>query len=305
MRKLWRGRHGLRYATLDPWAFAQGDVGQGDMARVTLVGFAIMKIGIVGCAGRMGRMLVAEVLRTQGATLGGGTEPQGPHIGTDLGTLVGAKPAGVTVGTDAKVLFAACDVVIDFTVPAATRMHADLAAAAGKALVIGTTGLDDGVRAVIAAAAKKAPIVQAPNMSTGVNVLLALTEKLASVLKDDYDIEIVEMHHRHKVDAPSGTALGLGEAAARGRGVSLNAVARRSRDGQVGARPAGEIGFATLRGGDVVGDHTVVFAADGERIEITHKASSREVFARGAVRAALWAKGRAAGLYTMRDVLGL
>ena len=142
-------------------------------------------------------------------------------------------------------------------------------------------------------------------MSTGVNVLLALTEKLAGVLADDYDIEIVEMHHRHKVDAPSGTALGLGEAAAKGRGVALEKVARKSRDGQVGARPKGEIGFATLRGGDVVGDHTVIFAADGERIEITHKASSREVFARGAVRAAMWAKKKKAGLYSMRDVLGL
>lgn len=264
-----------------------------------------MKIGIVGCAGRMGRMLVQEVLRTEGAALGGGTETQTSLVGTDVATLVNAKPVGVTVSADAKALFDACDVVIDFTAPAATRAHAELAAKTGKALVIGTTGLDESARAAIAAAAKTAAIVQAPNMSTGVNVLLALTEKLAGVLKDDYDIEIVEMHHRHKVDAPSGTALGLGEAAAKGRGVPLDKVARRSRDGQVGARPAGEIGFATLRGGDVVGDHTVIFAADGERIEITHKASSREIFARGAVRAALWTKGRAPGLYTMRDVLGL
>jgi len=265
-----------------------------------------MRIGIVGCAGRMGRMLVQEVLRTKGAALGGGTEPEGgPHAGADLGALVGASPAGIAVSADAKDLFEVCDVVIDFTTPAATVQHAGLAAAAGKALVIGTTGLDDAARARIGAAAQKAVIVQAPNMSTGVNVLLALTEKLAGVLKDDYDIEIVEMHHRHKVDAPSGTALGLGEAAAKGRGVDLARVARTTRDGQVGARPAGEIGFATLRGGDVIGDHTVVFAADGERIEITHKASSREVCARGAVRAALWTKGREPGLYTMRDVLGL
>ena len=265
-----------------------------------------MKIGIVGCAGRMGRMLVAEVLRTKGAKLGGGTElAKSPVLGTDLGTLIGQKPAGVTITSDAKALFGACDAVIDFTTPAATAKHIEYARAAGTALIVGTTGLPAETKGLLKTAAKKAVIVQAPNMSAGVNALMALTEKLAGVLKDDYDIEIVEMHHRHKVDAPSGTALGLGEAAARGRGVALDKVARKTRDGQVGARPKGEIGFATLRGGDVVGDHTVVFAADGERIEITHKASSREVFARGAVRAAMWAKGKTAGLYTMRDVLGL
>jgi len=265
-----------------------------------------MKIGIVGCAGRMGRMLIAEVLRTKGAALGGGTElAKSPALGADLGTLAGQEPAGVKVTSDARALFAACDAVIDFTTPAATAKHIEYARAAGTALIIGTTGLPADAKGLLKAAAKKTVIVQAPNMSSGVNVLLALTEKLASVLADDYDIEIVEMHHRHKVDAPSGTALGLGEAAARGRGVALNKVARKARDGQVGARPRGEIGFATLRGGDVVGDHTVVFAAAGERIEITHKASSREVFARGAVRAALWTKKRKAGLYSMRDVLGL
>lgn len=265
-----------------------------------------MKIGIVGCAGRMGRMLIAEVLRTKGAKLGGGTEPaKSPLLGADLATLVGQKAAGVRITSDAKALFEACDAVIDFTAPAATAKHIALARAAGAALIVGTTGLPADVKRTLKAAAKKTVIVQAPNMSTGVNVLLAFTEKLASVLKDDYDIEIVEMHHRHKVDAPSGTALGLGEAAAKGRGVALEKVSRRTRDGQVGARPKGEIGFATLRGGDVVGDHTVIFAADGERIEITHKASSREVFARGAVRAAMWTKGRKAGLYSMRDVLGL
>jgi len=265
-----------------------------------------MKIGIVGCAGRMGRMLIAEVLRTKGATLGGGTElAKSPLIGTDLGTLVGQKAAGVKVTSDAKALFESCDAVIDFTAPAATLAHADLAAKFGTALIVGTTGLPASAKAKLKTSAKKTVIVQAPNMSTGVNVLLALTEKLAGVLADDYDIEIVEMHHRHKVDAPSGTALGLGEAAAKGRDVALEKVARKSRDGQVGARPKGEIGFATLRGGDVVGDHTVVFATEGERIEITHKASSREVFARGAVRAAMWTKKKKAGLYSMRDVLGL
>ncbi len=265
-----------------------------------------MKIGIVGCAGRMGRMLIAEVLRTKGAALGGGTEPaKSPALGADLGVMIGQKAAGVKVTGDAAALFAACDAVIDFTTPAATAKHIALAAKHGTALVIGTTGLPPAAKRAIATGAKKTVIIQAPNMSTGVNVLLAFTEKLASALKDDYDIEIVEMHHRHKVDAPSGTALGLGEAAAKGRGVALEKVARKSRDGQVGARPRGEIGFATLRGGDVVGDHTVIFAADGERIEITHKASSREVFARGAVRAAVWAKKKKKGLYSMRDVLGL
>jgi len=265
-----------------------------------------MKIGIVGCGGRMGRMLIAEVLRTKGAKLGGGTElAKSPLIGADLGTLAGQKTAGVKVTSDAKALFETCDAVIDFTAPKATLAHAGLAQRFGTALVVGTTGLPPSAKTTLKTAAKKSVVIQAPNMSTGVNVLLALTEKLAGVLADDYDIEIIEMHHRHKIDAPSGTALGLGEAAAKGRGVALDKVARKTREGQVGARPRGEIGFATLRGGDVVGDHTVVFAADGERIEITHKASSREVFARGAVRAAMWAKKKKPGLYSMRDVLGL
>ncbi len=211
----------------------------------------------------------------------------------------------LAVGTDARALFAASDAVIDFTVPAATKAHAELAAALGKTLIVGTTGLSDDVNVVIAAAARKSVIIQAPNFSVGVNVLLALTEKLAATLGPDYDIDILEMHHRHKVDAPSGTALGLGEAAAKGRHVALKDVARTTRDGQVGARPAGEIGFATLRGGDVIGDHTVMFAGVGERIELTHKASTRDIFAKGAVRAALWTAGKKPGLYSMRDVLGL
>ena len=253
----------------------------------------------------MGRMLIREVLATPGCTLAGGTETPGEFVGVDLGALIGAKAAGVTVSSDAKALFAASDAVIDFTVPVATKLHLELAQATGKALVVGTTGLGPDVLAAITAAAKKAPLVRSANMSVGVNVLLALTRKLAATLGDDYDIEVVEMHHRHKVDSPSGTALALGEAAAQGRGVSLDNAARRTRDGQVGPRPAGEIGFATLRGGDVVGDHTVIFAADGERIEITHKASSREVFAKGAVRAAIWSAGRAPGLYSMADVLDM
>jgi 4-hydroxy-tetrahydrodipicolinate reductase len=171
--------------------------------------------------------------------------------------------------------------------------------------IIGTTGFSDAQKAEIAEIAKDLAIVMAPNMSVGVNVTLKLLEMAAKAMSTGYDIEIIEAHHRHKVDAPSGTALGLGEAAAKGRNAKLKIVARMVRAGQVGARPTGEIGFATLRGGDVVGDHSVIFAANGERIEVTHKASSREIFARGAVRAAMWSEGRAAGLYSMRDVLGL
>lgn len=262
-----------------------------------------LKIGIVGCAGRMGRMLVSEVLSTPGCALSGGTEPAGPHVGTDIGLLVGPKPIGINVSTDAASLFAASDAVIDFTVPAATLHHASLAARTGKILVAGTTGLTPEMIDALKSAGQKTPVVFAPNFSIGVNVLFALTEKLSATLGAEYDIDILEMHHRHKRDAPSGTALGLGEAAARGRGVKLTDVARKSREGEIGARPSGEIGFATLRGGDVVGDHTVMFAADGERVELTHKASSRAVFAKGAVRAAMWAAGRAPGFYSMRDVL--
>jgi 4-hydroxy-tetrahydrodipicolinate reductase len=266
-----------------------------------------MKIGIVGCAGRMGRMLVNETAKTKGCEVGGGTDlPDSPFIGKDVTLIAGLEESGVAVGDDPKALFEAVDAVIDFTAPAATMKHAKLAAETGKILVIGTTGLSNEQKDELKVSAEKAPIIFAPNMSVGVNLAFALVEKVASVLdKDVADIEIVEMHHKHKVDAPSGTALGLGEAAAKGRGVKLDEVSVRSRDGHTGAREDGTIGFATLRGGDVVGDHTVVFACEGERIEITHKASSREVFAKGAVRAAKWAEDKAPGLYSMREVLGL
>jgi len=265
-----------------------------------------MNIGIVGCSGRMGRMLAKAVLETEGAALAGGTERAGHEaIGADIGTLVGEAACGVTVGVDAAALFERADVIIDFTTPEATAIHAGLAAKHRAAMVVGTTGLDGNQHGALEATADFVPVVQAPNMSIGVNLLLGLTTQVAAILGSDYDIEIVEMHHRHKVDAPSGTALALGHAAATGRGVPLDSVSKRTRDGQIGGRPAGEIGFATLRGGDVVGEHTVIFAGEGERIEITHKASSREVFARGAVRAALWTAGRPPGLYSMRDVLGL
>ena len=265
-----------------------------------------MKIGIVGCAGRMGRMLMNAVMDAQGCDLAGGTErPGSTLVGADVGEVLGRGAIKAFIGENPSALFAAADAVIDFTAPAATVAHAALAAEMGKILVVGTTGLSAEDEAKLAEAARKTTIVYAPNFSVGVNLLMALTEKAASILGEDYDIEIVEMHHHHKVDSPSGTALGLGRAAAKGRQVALEDVWRKTRDGLVGARPRGEIGFATLRGGDVVGDHTVMFASEGERIELTHKASSRAVFAKGAVRAALWAQDKGPGLYSMRDVLGL
>jgi 4-hydroxy-tetrahydrodipicolinate reductase len=265
-----------------------------------------MKIGITGCAGRMGRMLIAEVATTDGAELAGGSEHmESPLVGRDVAELAGLEPAGLTVAPDAADVFAAADAVIDFTLPAATEEHARLAAEHGTALIIGTTGLAAEQQAALEAAAQKAPVVQAANFSLGVNLLAALTRQVASILDEAYDIEIVEMHHRHKVDAPSGTALALGRAAAEGRGVDLDEKADKVRDGFTGERKAGDIGFATLRGGDVVGDHTVIFAGAGERVEVTHKAASRVIFARGAVRAALWTNGKAPGLYGMKDVLGV
>ena len=264
------------------------------------------KIGIVGCGGRMGRMNLAAVAAAEGCVIAGGTDrPESPVIGSDIGLLAGGEPLGIAVGDDPVELFAKADAVIDFTSPDASRRHADLAAQAALVYVVGTTGLDGEHQAAIERAALHAVVIQAANMSLGVNLLELVTEQVARALDADYDIDILEMHHRHKVDAPSGTALMLGEAAARGRGVELDSVACKARDGIVGARPRGEIGFATLRGGDVSGEHAVIFAAEGERVVLTHKASSREVFAKGAVKAALWGRGKPAGLYTMRDVLGL
>jgi len=258
-----------------------------------------LKIGIVGCSGRMGQMVINQVAGTEGCVIAGASEQPGHDaIGQEA-------VAGVTVRDDPAAMMADVDVVVDFTIPDATVHHAELAAASGTAMVIGTTGLDDAQAQVLSAAATKIPVVWAPNMSVGVTLLLALTEQVAGLLEpQNYDIEVVEMHHRHKIDAPSGTALGLGKAAAAGRGVPLESVYQAVRDGHTGARPDGQIGFATLRGGDVVGDHSVVFAGDGERVELTHKAGSRTVFAAGAVRAAMWTKGRATGLYSMKSVLG-
>ena len=266
-----------------------------------------MRIGVVGCAGRMGRMLLRAIQAREGASIAGGTErPGSAALGADLGLLAGGDPLGLTVGDDPAALFAAADAVIDFTVPAAAPLHADLAVAHGTALIVGTTGLDDGQMAALRRAGDSVPVVWSANYSPGVTLLLGLVRQVAERLDAaDWDIDIVEMHHRHKVDSPSGTALALGRAAAAGRGVDLAAVKQAVRDGHTGPRPAGEIGFATLRGGDVVGDHTVIFATPGERLELTHKAADRSIFATGAVRAALWTAGRAPGFYGMADVVGL
>ncbi len=264
-----------------------------------------MTFAVAGCAGRMGRTLMAEVLAAKGCTLVAGSESPGHEaVGRDLGALAGAGTLGVACMDTPDALFAA-DAVLDFTTPAASLAHARLAAAQGRVLVIGTTGIDAAQAGELEAAAAAAAIVWAANMSVGINLLLGLTEKVAALLDESTDIEVVEMHHRHKVDAPSGTSLALGRAAAAGRGVALNDVAVRNRDGVTGPRPAGAIGFSNIRGGDVVGDHTVIFAGTGERIELTHRASDRAIYAQGALRAARWAKGRAPGLYSMKDVLGL
>lgn len=264
-----------------------------------------MNIGIIGASGRMGRMLVAAVNTTPGASLSGGTEAPGHgDLGQDLGVLAGIGALDIALTPDTAALFAASDAVIDFTSPKVTEAHANLAAQHGTALVIGTTGLEAAQQTALENAAKKTAIVQAANFSVGVNLLLGLVEQAAKMLPETYDIEVSDMHHRHKVDAPSGTALALGNAAADGRGVNLADKMVTARDGITGERGIGDIGMAVFRGGDIVGDHTVMFAGPGERVELTHKAASREIFASGAVRAAMWCKGKAPGIYSMKDVLG-
>jgi 4-hydroxy-tetrahydrodipicolinate reductase len=264
------------------------------------------KIGVVGCGGRMGRMLVAEIAATQGCSVAGGSEaPQSGYINQDIGELAGIGRIGIPIGEAVDKLIRVSDVVLEFTSPAATAEHAALAAAFGKAMVIGTTGLSAAQGDVVREAARNIPIVWAPNMSLGVNVLLSVVEEVARRLGPDWDIEIVEMHHRGKIDAPSGTALALGHAAAAGRQVPLEEVEQRARDGITGPRRPGDIGFAALRGGDVTGDHQVIFAGAGERLELTHRATTRAIYAKGAVRAARWIVGRPAGLYGLKDVLGL
>jgi 4-hydroxy-tetrahydrodipicolinate reductase len=266
-----------------------------------------LHVVVVGCAGRMGRMLAQAALDADGVMLSGATERPGHDwIGEDLGTAMGlGRPLGLVVADDPLPLFATAHAVLDFTAPDAAVAHAELAAQARIVHVIGTTGFEAHHLARLTACALHAPIVRAGNMSLGVNLLAALTRKVAATLGVEWDVEIVEMHHRWKVDAPSGTALMLGEAAAEGRGVRLADASERGRDGQTGARREGAIGFASLRGGDVVGEHEVIFAAEGERVSLRHVATDRMLFARGAIRAALWGRGRRPGEYDMLDVLGL
>ncbi len=263
-----------------------------------------LKLAIAGTGGRMGRELARLVLATEGCSLGGGIEAKGsPHVGADIGSLIGEKDLGIAVSDDAAAVIAACDGVIDFTVPKATLSL--IKHTQGKIHIIGTTGIDAAGDTEIADAAKNATIVKTGNFSLGVNLLASLVKRAAKTLGEDFDIEVLEMHHRMKIDAPSGTALLLGKAAAEGREISLKDRSVRVRDGHTGARKSGDIGFATLRGGSVVGDHTVMFAGNGERLELRHVAESRELFARGAVKAAVWAKGAKPGLYNMFDVLGI
>jgi 4-hydroxy-tetrahydrodipicolinate reductase len=263
-------------------------------------------IAVVGASGRMGRMLVRAVGETPGARLSGATErPGSPWIGRDVGEAMGGPALGVIVEEDPLPVFARSQAVLDFTTPEATMLHAELAAQARLVHVIGTTGLEREQLERLAAAARHAVIVRAGNMSVGVNLLTVMARRVAAVLGPEYDIEIVEMHHRGKVDAPSGTALMLGEAAAAGRRVNLADVAERGRDGITGARAEGAVGFASLRGGDVVGEHEVIFAGPGERVVLKHVATDRMLFARGALRAAMWGQDREPGLYDMIAVLGL
>lgn len=266
-----------------------------------------IRVGVAGCSGRVGRLLCQELLSGHwaGLSIAGGTVRQDYAGEKDIGSLLGQAPVNAPVFNDPEDLFAVSDMVIDFTAPQATARHIWLAAKHHKPLIIGTTGLSLGQEQEIQDAAKECAIVYAANMSIGVNLLIALIEKAAARLGPEWDIEIAETHHRHKVDAPSGTALALGKAAAKGRGEDFESVKTPAREGDTGERERGTIGFATQRGGDIVGEHTVSFFGMGERIELSHRATDRTLFARGALHAALWLRDRPKGLYKMQDVLGL
>lgn len=265
----------------------------------------MLGVVIAGATGRMGRALIEAVLRAPGLRLHGALDrPDSPLLGRDAGEALGVQ-TGVRVGADIAGAVAGAHALIDFTVPAATLAHAQACAAARVPMVIGTTGFDPDGRERLGAIARELPLVFAPNMSVGVNVAFRLVEQAARILGDAYDVEVFEIHHRHKVDAPSGTALRLGEGAAAALGRDLARDAVHGREGVTGERTTREIGFHAARGGDIVGDHTVFFAGQGERLEITHRSSSRSNYAAGALRAARWLQGRPAGLYDMQDVLGL
>lgn len=265
-----------------------------------------MKIAVVGASGRMGQMIIETVLKTEGVELVAAIDQEGTHgIGRDAGELVGVGPCGVTVCTDLDCGLVKAECLIDFTRPEGTLDHLAACCRHKVAIVIGTTGFDSEGKQVIADAAKEIPVVFAPNMSVGVNVVFKLLDMASRILSQGYDIEIVEAHHRHKVDAPSGTALRMGEVIAEALGRDLADCAVYGREGHTGERDASTIGFATVRGGDIVGDHTVMYCGVGERVEITHKASSRMSFALGSVRAAKFLDGKSVGLFDMQDVLGL
>jgi 4-hydroxy-tetrahydrodipicolinate reductase len=265
-----------------------------------------MRLVVAGAAGRMGQVLTRVIRETPGCEVAGGIEAaNSPHLGRDLGELAGIGALGIKIGSDAGEALADADGLIDFTVPAATLALCEATGRLGLIHIIGTTGIDAAGEARIKRAAEKARIVKSGNFSFGVNLLAGLVKRAAALMGPNYDIEVVEMHHRAKIDAPSGTALLLAEAAAKGRRIELATNAIRGRDGHTGARPEGRIGFASLRGGSVVGDHTVVFAGPQERIELTHRAESREMFARGAVWAALKVRERGPGLYSMADLMAM
>lgn len=265
-----------------------------------------MRLIVAGAGGRMGRMLVRTIDAMPGVMLAGALEaPTSPLLGKDAGMLAGLPANGVELSADLWKMSAEADGIVDFTVPGATIANVAIAAQRGLVHVVGTTGLSESDEAVIKSVTSRAIVVKAGNMSLGVNLLAALVKRVAQTLDEDFDIEIVEMHHKAKIDAPSGTALMLGEAAAAGRKLDLAKRSARGRDGITGARKAGDIGFASLRGGTVVGEHTVIFSGPSERIELTHRAEDRALFANGALKAALWARGRKPGLYSMADVLGL
>lgn len=267
---------------------------------------ADMRLIVAGAGGKMGRTLIRAIAETPGAVLAGALEAPGSELlGKDSGLLAGLPGNGIEISGDLWTLSKDADGILDFTVPAATIANVAIAAQRGIVHVIGTTGLSASDNAVIKSVTSQAIVVQSGNMSLGVNLLAALVKQVAKALDEDFDIEILEMHHRQKIDAPSGTAYLLGQAAADGRGVDLDQRSVRARDGHTGARNRGDIGFATLRGGTVTGDHTVIFSGPYERVELAHKAEDRMIFARGALKAAMWAQGKTPGFYTMADVLGL
>jgi len=266
----------------------------------------MIKVSIMGVAGRMGQTILRLLNNENDVHIVGATEIVGhPEIGSDIGILSGQGELGISISDNVEDACVNAEVIVDFTAPSSTLNNARYAASNGKAMVVGTTGFTEEEKKELSQLAQKFPCVFSPNMSIGVNVMFEATKKLAEILGDDYDVEIIEAHHKHKVDAPSGTALRLGESAAEGLGRDFNKVARYERHGAIGERKEKEIGMQTIRAGDIVGEHTVMFCGGGERIELTHRAMSRDNFAKGVVRAVKWIPGKSAGIYTMKEVLGI